>query len=83
MHVNENIKVGPGLARVNSILLDDPLKLAAIFGHYSGSNSRSNSGPIFDSTSSRIPIFASLNTQKIFESTAHFECQAKSALPKF
>ena len=29
----------------------------SMFVHYLGSNSRSNSGPIFDSTSSQIPIF--------------------------
>ena len=32
------------------------IKKKLIFGHYSGLNSRSNSGPIFDSISSRIPL---------------------------
>ena len=30
MHINEEIRVGPGLTRVNSVLLDDPLKLTAV-----------------------------------------------------
>ena len=30
MYINEDIKVGPGLTRVNSVLLKDPLKLAAV-----------------------------------------------------
>ena len=30
MYINEEIKVGPGLTRVNSVLLDDPVKLTAV-----------------------------------------------------
>ena len=30
MHINEEIRVGPGLTRVNSVLLEDLLKLTAV-----------------------------------------------------
>ena len=50
----EQVTIIPNFWRITHTGLH--IKKNSIFGHYSGLNSRSNSGPIFDSISSRIPL---------------------------